>query len=106
MSFKQSLQHVLKLGSHWILDSYQLLNDSEQLIVNISHNPQQPFTCPVCEMSNLTIVREESIQIRFLNFFQFQTQIFSSRIWCKCPVHGEQRIINPWEIEMQKQFNK
>lgn len=105
LSFKQSLQQVLKLSSHWVLDSYQLLSDSEQLILTISHNPKQTFKCPVCEKNNLMIVRKEAVQSRFLNFFHFHTHIHSSRIWCQCPVHGEQRIMNPWETELNKQLN-
>lgn len=106
MSFEQSLQSILQLDSNLILDNYQLLHESEQLILSISVQKNSRFDCPVCNMTNLPVLRKESYQTRFFNFFQFQTYIQSFRIWCLCPEHGEQRIKLPWEIQMQKQLNK
>lgn len=106
MSFEQILGHVLNLDPCWELDSFQLLDDSDSLIVNISYKSNTNLECPICHRSNLQSVREEIIQTRFFNFFQFQTHIRSPRIWCQCPEHGEQRIANPWEKSLQQYLNK
>lgn len=92
MTFEQSLHTILGLNSYLTLNQYQLSIESRQLILYISHNSNCTFACPVCDKKDIPIVRTENHQLRYLNFFQFQTLIFTYRICCKCPIHGEQRI--------------
>jgi transposase len=96
MQDRELYQKILGLEEPWGVEDVELLLESGEIRVRISHPSQTKFCCPECQRELSCYDHGEERLWRHLDSCQFKTYLVAAPPRVQCPEHGVKTARVPW----------